>query len=87
MDSPLERHKKPTKIGIQSSAAFVKDFTPPDYLVDDLLQRGYLYAITAKTNDGKTAVALRLSAHVALGKAFLPTTPKVHKGRERIMTM
>ena len=28
---------------LQSSAQFVADFMPPDYLVDGLLQEGFLY--------------------------------------------
>jgi hypothetical protein len=55
---------------IVSSADFVRDFTPPDYLVDGILQRRYLYAITARTGDGKTAIALLLAACVARGIPF-----------------
>lgn len=50
------------------SAAFVRGFVPPDYLVDGIFQRGYLYTITAKTGVGKTAVAMRFGAHVAVGR-------------------
>jgi AAA domain len=52
---------------IKSSAEFVADFTPPDYVVDGILQRRFCYSFTGKTGAGKTAVMLRLSAHVALG--------------------
>jgi hypothetical protein len=55
---------------VVSSAEFVKDFVPPDYLVDGLLQRRYCYALTARTGDGKTALALLLAACVALGVPF-----------------
>jgi hypothetical protein len=50
-----------------SSAAFVGNFTPPDYLIDGFLQRKYLYSMTGPTGSGKTAVALRIALHVALG--------------------
>jgi hypothetical protein len=50
-----------------SSAEFVKGFVPPDYLIDGLLQRKNVYALTGRTGDGKTAVAIRLMAHVARG--------------------
>ena len=53
---------------ISSSAQFVRALTPPDYLLDGILQRRYCYALTAKTGAGKTAVMLRISAHVALGR-------------------
>jgi hypothetical protein len=52
---------------LQTSAEFVADFTPPDYLVEDLLRRRYVYGLTGRTGDGKTAVAMRVTAHVALG--------------------
>jgi hypothetical protein len=53
---------------IQSSAEFVKDFVPPDYLVDGVLQRRFCYSFTGRTNHGKTAVVLLIAAHVATGK-------------------
>lgn len=52
---------------IKSSAEFLEGFTPPDYLIDGLVQRRFLYSVTAPTGHGKTAVALLLSAHKALG--------------------
>jgi hypothetical protein len=64
---------------IQSSAEFVADFTPPDYLIDVLLQKHFVYSLTAPTGWGKTCIALRLAAHVALG---LPLDEReVIKGR------
>lgn len=53
-----------------SSAAFVKGFVPPDYLVDGIVQRRFCYSLTAPTGHGKTAVALLLAACVATGKPF-----------------
>jgi hypothetical protein len=53
---------------IQLSRDFVLDFVPPDYLIEGLLQRRYFYSFTARTGDGKTAVALAAAAHVALGR-------------------
>lgn len=69
-----------TKIRLlQSSAEFVANFSPPDYLIDGLLQRRYVYSLTAPTGSGKTAVAMRLGCHVALG---LPMAGRdVEKGR------
>jgi hypothetical protein len=57
----------PARIAL-SSAEFVAGFVPPDYIYDGIFQRRYLYAITALTGAGKTAIALLLSAHIALGK-------------------
>jgi hypothetical protein len=53
---------------IQSSAQFVKDFQPPDYLIDGVLQRRFIYSFTGKTGSGKTAVTLLKAAHVGLGR-------------------
>jgi len=64
---------------ILSSAEFVAGFVPPDYLIDDLLQRRYVYAMTAPTGTGKTCIALRMAAHVALGLKLAGM--EVEKGR------
>ncbi len=53
---------------LKSSAEFVRGFEPPDYLVDGILQRRYFYSLTAQTGVGKTAIAMRLSCHVAAGR-------------------
>jgi AAA domain len=52
---------------IQTSAEFVAGFVPPDYLIDGLIQRRFVYSMTAPTSTGKTSIALRLAAHIALG--------------------
>jgi hypothetical protein len=53
---------------IKTSAQFIGDFVPPDYLVDGILERRYFYAITAQTGVGKTAAAMVLTAFVAAGR-------------------
>jgi hypothetical protein len=58
---------KQTKTFFISSAAFVANFAPPDYLVDDVLLRRYLYSLTAPTGHGKTTILVRLAVSVALG--------------------
>jgi len=55
---------------IQSSGEFVRGFVPPDYIVDGILQRRFIYTMTARTGAGKTALALVLATQVALGKAI-----------------
>jgi hypothetical protein len=64
---------------ILSSAEFVAGFIPPDYLLDGILLCGFVYALTANTGHGKTAIALRLSVAVALGGDFAGR--EVTKGR------
>src|SRR5262249_13985566 len=55
---------------IQSSRQFVAGYTPPDYLIHGLLLEAFLYCLTGATGAGKTAIALRLAASVALGISF-----------------
>jgi hypothetical protein len=52
---------------METSAQFAANFEPPDYLIEELLQRGNIYALTGMTGHGKTTVALLWAAHVALG--------------------
>lgn len=47
-----------------SARQLVAGFTPPDYLVEGLLQRGFLYSLTGRTGSGKTSMTLLLSALV-----------------------
>jgi RecA-family ATPase len=53
---------------VVSSGDFIADFEPPDYLIDGLVQRRFIYSLTAPTGSGKTAVALLMCANVALGR-------------------
>lgn len=55
---------------ILTGGEFIADFKPPDYLVHRILQRRYFYSLTAPTGAGKTAIALRLAAHVELGRSI-----------------
>jgi hypothetical protein len=66
-DAPLFKQTDDTPV-IQSSAEFTRNYVPPDYLIDGLLQRRYCYSLTARTGSGKTAITLALAAHVALGR-------------------
>lgn len=52
---------------VVSSEEFAGNFTPPDYLIDVVMQRRFLYSLTGNTGAGKTAIALRLAVHVAQG--------------------
>jgi hypothetical protein len=61
--------EQPSKL-IFSSSAFIAGFVPPDYLIDGLVQRRFCYSLTAPTGTGKTAVALLLSASIALGRSI-----------------
>jgi hypothetical protein len=62
-----EEKQQQTKNLLQHSSEFVAGFVPPDYLIDGLVQRQYVYSMTAPTGDGKTCIALRVAAHCACG--------------------
>lgn len=51
----------------QSAREFISAFTPPEYLIDGIMQRGYLYSLTARTGHGKTAVSMFLAQSIARG--------------------
>jgi hypothetical protein len=58
-----------------SKSEFVAGFVPPDYLLEGILQRRFIYSLTAQTGHGKTALALLIARLVggsdpkaALGK-------------------
>jgi uncharacterized membrane protein len=59
---------------IQSSADFVATFEPPDYLIEGILQRRFIYSLTGLTGSGKSAVALLLSAATALKRTLAGRT-------------
>ncbi len=44
-----------------SKRQFTADFMPPDYVIDGVIQRRFIYSLTAATGQGKTAVALLIS--------------------------
>jgi len=53
-----------------SVESFLADVEPPDWVVEGIVQRGYLYALTAPTNHGKTAVSLVMAMCIAAGVPF-----------------
>jgi hypothetical protein len=71
-EPPPEESRVDPKTGeplplLLSAEQFVAGFTPPAYLVDGVLQRGYLYSLTARTGHGKTAVAMYIAQSIARG--------------------
>ena len=55
---------------IESSAEFLATLEVPDPLIEGILMRRFVYALTGHIAKGKTAVALLWAAHVALGRKF-----------------
>jgi hypothetical protein len=59
---------KPAERLIQSSAEFILAFECPDPLIENILMRKFIYALTGHVAKGKTAVALLWAVHIALGR-------------------
>lgn len=57
----------PVCVGLR---AFLAETDPPVWLIGGILQSNYLYALTAPTNHGKTAVSLVMAVCVAAGLPF-----------------
>jgi AAA domain len=55
------------------SKNFIADFAPPDYLIEGIARKRFLYSFTGQTGSGKTAICLRIAAHVALSGCRLQT--------------
>lgn len=67
---PLIPYNKANDSIIISGPDFVGGYVAPAYLVDGVVQKNRLYALTANPYHGKTAVALRLMFCVAHGLLF-----------------
>jgi len=77
--SDAEHDTRKLKKLLKSSAAFIRDFTAPDYLIEGVLQRQFIYALTGHPGRGKTSVALSLAAYIAVGRRL--GNLEVDKGR------
>jgi hypothetical protein len=58
--------------GLVLDQVFRTKIEVPEYVVDRVLQGGYLYSCTGLTGSGKTATWLRIAAHVCKGIPFGP---------------
>lgn len=55
---------------IRRADAFAGEYYPAGYLIDYMLQCGFLYSLTAETGAGKTALMILISSLVATGQPF-----------------
>jgi AAA domain len=75
VDADREGEPPPSAFRFLSKREFISGFVAPDYLLDGILQRRFIYSLTAQTGHGKTALALLIARLVggsdtkaALGK-------------------
>jgi len=59
---------RPAERLIQSSAEFIATFECPNPLIEGIIMRKFIYALTGHVSKGKTAGALLFAAHIGLGK-------------------
>jgi hypothetical protein len=55
---------------ILTSRQFVEGFVPPDYAIDGIAQKSFIYSFTGQTGSGKTSILLLLAYLVATGRAL-----------------
>jgi hypothetical protein len=65
--SARELSEPTPKTNVFSSTEFNKDSSAPSYIWHRVFQRGYLYTITGMWGAGKSALAITLAIHAALG--------------------
>jgi DNA polymerase I-like protein with 3'-5' exonuclease and polymerase domains len=56
-----------SSIKVLSKEEFLSGFVPPDYLIDGMLQRRFIYSLTGQTGHAKTSIALRIAQLVDCG--------------------
>lgn len=56
--------------GLVGAAAFCRSLRMPDWIWRGILQRGFVYGLTAPTNSGKTALLIALAIAIAAGIPF-----------------
>lgn len=61
------KREQPLLVGV---AEWLEQSEPMQWIVDGIIQRGHLVAMTAITNHGKTAIGLLMALCVASGKQF-----------------
>jgi AAA domain len=66
---------EPDPIVIEGSQ-FANEYVALDFLVDNIIEEGRLYALTAPTGTGKTAVALSIAEAVAMGVSYAGNVTK-----------
>lgn len=64
----------PTGPVCQPALVFLQEGEPPVWMVGGIIQSNYVYALTAPTNHGKTAVSLVMALCVASGRPFAGRT-------------
>jgi hypothetical protein len=74
--------KPQPQLKLLTKALFMSTFTAPDYLIADILMRGFVYALTGPTAHAKSAIALLIAELVSsTNRNAMFGAHKVEKGR------
>lgn len=77
---PNGKHPQPPRIRLLSD--FMTGFVPPDFIIDGLLQRRFVYSLTGQTGHAKSAIALLVSELVSSpDRNTMLGVHKVNKGQ------
>jgi hypothetical protein len=80
--SPDQSLDTPLASRIASKEQFLAGFIPPDYLIDGILHRRFVYALTGQTGHAKTAIALLIAELAASSDPNAVLGPhRVEKGQ------
>ena len=79
-ESDRKRTDKPLLV---DASEWLSESVPPSYVVEGIVQRGTLCALTAVTNHGKTAISLALAVCIATGRKFAGR--EIQQGRVLIL--
>ena len=70
------------RLPINTKGKFTEGFVPPDYLIEGILQRRFMYALTGPVGHAKTAIALHICELVAaVDRNLTFSGRRIRKGR------
>lgn len=82
LDEPKGNGKHAPRLLVLRKRNFIMGFCPPDFVIEGMLQRQFVYALTGQTGHAKSAIALLLAELVSCGDPnSVLGTHRVEKGQ------
>jgi hypothetical protein len=72
------------EVFLENAKDLVANLKPVEYVLEEILVKGYVYALTAKNNHGKTTLATKMMAAVTTGGLF--AGKRTQKGRVLLLS-
>lgn len=66
----LFKKQESAKLAVKSLGVFLSEQTVIEFIIDDVLKRGWLYSLTGYTGSGKTGIAVTIALNVATGSVL-----------------